>query len=196
VQPGQACSRASVIGGAEGNVSAVHAPTSGTVRAIEPQPLPHPSGLPAPSVVIDPDGLDRWIESAALRLPRRKRRRQTRDYLRDCGVVGLGGAGFPSHVKLGPGEKGIETLILNGAECEPWITCDDRLMRERADMILAGAAMMRHIVVRRAPHPGRHRGQQAAGRRRHARRRARPRRLRNRSDRGSDPLSRPAARSS
>lgn len=146
VQPGQAVLKGEVIAAAEGPMcTAVHAPTSGTVRAIEPQPVPHPSGLPAPSIVIDPDGLERWIERQPFDYLAASAR-QTRDYLRDCGVVGLGGAGFPSHVKLGPGEKGIETLILNGAECEPWITCDDRLMRERADMILAGAAMMRHIT--------------------------------------------------
>ena len=63
VQPGQAVLKGEVIAAAEGPMcTAVHAPTSGTVRAIEPQPVPHPSGLPAPSIVIDPDGLDRWIE--------------------------------------------------------------------------------------------------------------------------------------
>ncbi|MBI5109587.1 MAG: electron transport complex subunit RsxC [Rhodocyclales bacterium] len=146
VEPGQDVLKGQVIAVAEGPLcTAVHAPTSGTVRAIEPQPIPHPSGLPAPSVVIEPDGEERWVErfpfDIATATPQ-----QARDYLRDCGIVGLGGAGFPSHVKLGPGEKGIQTLILNGAECEPWITCDDRLMRERAAQILAGAAMMRHIT--------------------------------------------------
>ena len=146
VEPGQRVLKGQVIAAAEGAMcTALHAPTSGTVRAIEPQPVPHPSGLPAPSIIIDPDGEDRWIELQAFDY-RRVTPEQTRDYLRDSGIVGLGGAGFPSHVKLGPGEKGIETLILNGAECEPWITCDDRLMRERADMILGGASIMRHIT--------------------------------------------------
>ncbi|MDP1733544.1 MAG: electron transport complex subunit RsxC [Sulfuritalea sp.] len=146
VQPGQVVLKGEVIAAAEGPMgTAVHAPTSGTVRAIEPQPVPHPSGLPAPSIVIEPDGKDRWIDRKSFDY-RAATAQQTRDFLRDNGVVGLGGAGFPSHVKLGPGEKGIETLIINGAECEPWITCDDRLMRERAEMILAGAAIMRHVT--------------------------------------------------
>lgn len=146
VKPGQTVLKGEMIAAAEGPMcTAVHAPTSGTVRAIEPQPVPHPSGLPAPSIIIDPDGQDRWIELQAFDY-RAATPLQTRNYLRDSGIVGLGGAGFPSHVKLGPGEKGIETLILNGAECEPWITCDDRLMRERPDMILAGASIMRHIT--------------------------------------------------
>ncbi|MDP2852175.1 MAG: electron transport complex subunit RsxC [Gallionella sp.] len=146
VEPGQTVLKGEIIAAAEGPMcTAVHAPTSGTVRAIEPQPVPHPSGLPAPSIIIQPDGKDRWIDLQAFDY-RTATPQQTRDYLRDCGIVGLGGAGFPSHVKLGPGEKGIETLILNGAECEPWITCDDRLMRERADMILAGGSIMRHVT--------------------------------------------------
>ncbi|KAF0164854.1 MAG: electron transport complex protein RnfC [Rhodocyclaceae bacterium] len=146
VQPGRAVLKGEVIAAAEGPLcTAVHAPTSGTVRAIEPQPVPHPSGLPAPSIIIEPDGKDRWIERKAFDY-RAATAQKTRDYLRDCGIVGLGGAGFPSHVKLGPGEKGIGTLILNGAECEPWITCDDRLMRERAEMVLAGAAIMRRVT--------------------------------------------------
>ncbi len=146
VEPGQAVLKGEVIAAAEGPMcTAVHAPTSGTVLAIEPQPVPHPSGLPAPSIIIEPDGKDRWIDLTPFDY-RAATAQQTRDYLRDCGIVGLGGAGFPSHVKLGPGEKGIDTLIINGAECEPWITCDDRLMRERAEMVLAGTAIMRHIT--------------------------------------------------
>jgi electron transport complex protein RnfC len=72
---------------------------------------------------------------------------EIRDWVRDAGVVGLGGAVFPSHMKLKPGRQGhTETLILNGAECEPWITCDDMLMREQGDTILKGAAIMRHML--------------------------------------------------
>ena len=146
VEPGQRVLKGEVIAAPEGPMcTAVHATTSGTVRAIEPQPVPHPSGLPALSIIIEPDGEDRWIEVQSFDY-RSATPQQTRGYLRDCGIVGLGGAGFPSHIKLGPGEKGIETLILNGAECEPWITCDDRLMRERPDGILSGALIMRHIT--------------------------------------------------
>ncbi|HEX5801741.1 MAG TPA: electron transport complex subunit RsxC [Azospira sp.] len=123
----------------------IHAPTSGRVVAIEDTPFPHPSGLAARGIVIEPDGEERWGERTPFDADGAEPQ-ALRDHLREAGIVGLGGAGFPSHVKLSPGEARIETLILNGAECEPWITCDDRLMRERADAIIAGAKVMRRAV--------------------------------------------------
>ncbi len=147
VRPGQKVLKGERIGAPEGNFSAaIHAPSSGTVLAIEARPLPHPSELSALCVEIETDGEERWIERAPVDY-------QTqspdilRDLLRDAGIVGLGGATFPSHVKLRPGSAGrIETLVINGAECEPWITCDDMLMRERAADLLRGIAILRHIV--------------------------------------------------
>ncbi len=135
------------IGGAEGDVSsAVHASTSGTVLAVEMRLMPHTSGLSALCVVIEPDGRDEWIPRQPFDY-RSSAPTQTRDYLRDAGVVGLGGAVFPSHLKLNPGKQGrLDTLVLNGAECEPFITCDDALMRERADIILDGTVIMREIL--------------------------------------------------
>ena len=135
------------IGGADGNVSsAVHASTSGTVVAVEMRLMPHTSGLSALCVVIEPDGRDEWIPRRPFDF-RRATPTQTRDYLRDAGVVGLGGAVFPSHLKLNPGKFGkLDTLVLNGAECEPFITCDDMLMRERAAAILEGALIMRELL--------------------------------------------------
>ncbi|MDA8254915.1 MAG: electron transport complex subunit RsxC [Betaproteobacteria bacterium] len=135
------------IGGADGNVSsAVHASTSGTVRAVEMRLMPHTSGLSALCVVIEPDGRDEWIPRQPFDY-RAATPTQTRDYLRDAGVVGLGGAVFPTYLKLNAGKQGkLDTLILNGAECEPFITCDDLLMRERAATILKGAVIMRHIL--------------------------------------------------
>ena len=124
--------------------TAVHAPTSGTVVAIGDHLMPHPSGLSTLAVEIEPDGEERWIEHAPFDW-QQSSRAEALAHLRDCGLVGLGGATFPSHVKLGTG-SGIHTLILNGAECEPWITCDDRLMRERAADILAGARILRHLI--------------------------------------------------
>ncbi len=135
------------IGLPQGPLSAaVHAPTSGKVLAVERRPVPHPSGLSDLCVVIVADGRDEsvpmtpvdWskLEPAALR-----------QLIRDQGLVGLGGAVFPSHVKLEPPPgRPIHTLILNGAECEPWITCDDRLMRDHAAEILEGVAVMRHLL--------------------------------------------------
>jgi electron transport complex protein RnfC len=147
VSAGQKVLKGERIGAPEGNFSAaIHAPTSGTVLAVEHRMLPHPSGLSALCVVIEPDGEERWIErkpaNYATETPD-----ALRDLLRDSGIVGLGGATFPSHLKLKPGASGrIGTLIINGAECEPWITCDDLLMRERADGIVRGIAILRHIV--------------------------------------------------
>ena len=147
VKAGQRVLKGERIGAPEGDFSsAIHAPTSGSVLALESRTLPHPSALPALCVVIEPDGEERWIERAPLDYAAQAPE-ALRDLLRDAGVVGLGGATFPSHIKLKPGAAGrIETLIVNGAECEPWITCDDLLMRERADGIVRGAALLRHIV--------------------------------------------------
>ena len=126
--------------------SAVHAPTSGTVRAIEMIPQAHASGLPALSVAIEPDGDDQWIEHGALPISAMSPG-EIRIALRDAGVVGLGGAVFPSHGKLSPSKSvPMEELIINGAECEPYITCDDRLMRERALDVLRGVALFRDLM--------------------------------------------------
>jgi electron transport complex protein RnfC len=147
VGPGQKVLKGERIGAPEGNFSAaVHAPTSGTVLAVEPRMLPHPSALSAPCVVIESDGEERWIERTPVDYAAESPD-ALRDRLRDAGIVGLGGATFPSHIKLQPGAAGrIGTLVINGAECEPWITCDDMLMRERAAGIVRGIGILRHIV--------------------------------------------------
>jgi electron transport complex, RnfABCDGE type, C subunit len=145
VEVGQQVLKGQRIGEPEGFLgTAVHAPTSGTVVDIARHPMAHPSGLDTECVVIEPDGAERWIEHAPFD-HHAASREESLAWLRDCGIVGLGGATFPSHVKLGKG-SGIETLILNGAECEPWITCDDRLMRERAADVLAGAIILRELI--------------------------------------------------
>ncbi len=147
VTAGQKVFKGERIGAPEGNFSAaIHAPTSGIVLGVESHMLPHPSGLSAPCVVIEPDGEERWIERVPVNYATESPD-ALRDLLRDSGVVGLGGATFPSHLKLKPGTAGrIGTLIVNGAECEPWITCDDLLMRERAGEIVHGIAILRHIA--------------------------------------------------
>ena len=126
--------------------AAVHAPTSGRVLAVEERLAAHPSGLPTLSVVIEPDGHEAWIDRQPtdhLALsPERVRER-----LRDAGVVGLGGAVFPSHAKLSASRTAaMEALIINGAECEPFMTCDDRLMRERAEAIVRGVSIFRDLL--------------------------------------------------
>ena len=123
--------------------AALHAPTSGQVLAIEPQVVPHPSGLPAPCIVLAADGEDRWLETPGLPDPLELAPDELRQRLREAGLVGLGGAAFPSHVKL---QKSASTLILNGAECEPWITCDDVLMRYHASEIIDGARILAHAL--------------------------------------------------
>lgn len=147
VKAGQRVLKGERIGAPEGNFSAaIHAPTSGVVAAVEPRMLPHPSGLSALCVEIEADGEERWIDPVPMNYTAASPD-ALRDFLRDAGIVGLGGATFPSHLKLKPGASGrIETLIINGAECEPWITCDDRLMRERPEEIVRGIAILRHIV--------------------------------------------------
>ncbi len=140
------------IGATDGDMSsAVHASTSGRVVAVEMRRMPHPSGLSALCVVIEADGHDEWIERQSFDY-RHHTPEETRDYLRDAGVVGLGGAVFPTHLKLfsgqGAGQQGtLDTLIINGAECEPFITCDDLLMRERADAIIQGVAILRDLLA-------------------------------------------------
>ncbi len=126
--------------------SAVHAPTSGTVIAVEERIAAHPSGLPTMSVVIEPDGRDEWIEHTPLDYATLEPE-QVREILRDFGVVGLGGAVFPTHAKLAPAKSvPMEDLVINGAECEPFMTCDDRLMRERGEEIVRGIGIFRDLL--------------------------------------------------
>jgi electron transport complex protein RnfC len=147
VQTGDKVLKGQIIGGAEGAFgTTVHAPTSGTVRGIEAHTLPHPSGLAAPCAIIEPDGAENWTERTPLD-PFNCDPELIRACIRDAGIVGLGGAAFPSHVKTRPGAAGhINTLIINGAECEPWITCDDRLMRERTAEVVTGASILARLM--------------------------------------------------
>jgi electron transport complex protein RnfC len=148
VEPGDTVLKGDVIGEPEGFVSVpVHAPTSGTVVAVADYPAPHPSGLAAPAVVIDADGRDQWTDLDPHPDYDQLGHQAVRSLIRRAGLVGLGGAGFPTFIKLNPGpEKPIDTVILNGGESEPYLTCDDRLMRESADGILRGAAILAYVV--------------------------------------------------
>lgn len=146
VEVGERVLRGQPVGLAEGYVSTgAHAPTSGTVVAVEARAVPHPSGLFDTCVVIDADGEDRAVEFQPLAW-RELDPSALRNRVRELGLAGLGGAVFPSYIKLNPAPQPIHTLIVNGAECEPWITCDDRLMRERAPEIVEGIAVMRHAL--------------------------------------------------
>ena len=137
------------IAKAEGLVSVpVHASSSGTVIAIEPRPVAHPSGMPGLSIVIETDGKDEaLVIPGASSAFAQQDPAQIRERIRDAGIVGLGGAGFPAFIKLNPGPGyQINTLILNGAECEPYITCDAMLMQEQPREILDGLLIMQHAL--------------------------------------------------
>ncbi len=148
VQVGDSVLKGQLIARANGYVSAaVHAPTSGTITAIGSFPIPHPSGLSADCIVIESDGEDSWGERLGIADYQELSPSALRNLIREAGIVGLGGAGFPSYIKLNPGhDKVIKTLILNGVECEPYITCDDMLMRERAEQVVGGLLIARHAL--------------------------------------------------
>lgn len=126
----------------------VHAPTSGTVSAIEDRQIAHPSGLQAPCIVIASDGRDEWAPLTTAADYRQLAREELLARIRNAGIAGMGGAGFPSAVKLStrPGSQ-VNTLIINGTECEPYITADDVLMREQPGRIVAGARILQHLLA-------------------------------------------------
>jgi Na+-translocating ferredoxin:NAD+ oxidoreductase subunit C len=128
----------------------VHASSSGTVTEIGDHPVPHPSGLAAPCIVIETDGLDEpWGGYEPLPAYDELNANDLRARVRAAGVVGLGGAAFPTAVKLGAG-SGLKLLILNAAECEPYICCDELLLRERPGEVLTGAqVLMRTLGIER-----------------------------------------------
>lgn len=132
---------------AEGSVSAaIHAPTSGTVTAISEEIIPHPSGLPDMCITLTPDGKDTWTTLQPVDW-RNTAKKELVARLRLSGIVGLGGATFPTHIKVrADGKSHVHTLVINAAECEPYITCDDMLMRERADEIVKGIEIVQHLL--------------------------------------------------
>lgn len=125
----------------------VHAPTSGIVTSIGPAPYPHPSGLPELAISIDSDGSDRWIALPPVSDYRTQEPFAVLEMIRAAGISGLGGAGFPTAVKLtSRPEQHIHTLIINGTECEPYITADDMTMRLYASQIISGIEVLVHIL--------------------------------------------------
>lgn len=125
----------------------LHAPTSGTVSAIVRHPISHPSGHEGLCVVIRPDGLDQWTELEPIENWESAEPDALLSKIRNSGIVGLGGAVFPTGHKVHEASKrDIHTLILNGAECEPYISCDEMLMREQPDAIVLGARILQRAV--------------------------------------------------
>jgi electron transport complex protein RnfC len=148
VSPGQRVLKGEKIAQAVGFVSAaVHASSSGVVREIIETAVPHPSGLKATCIIIDTDGLDEEAPISGLVQYEELTPETLIKAVQEAGIVGLGGAAFPSSIKLNPGkQRSIKTLVLNGAECEPYITCDDILMREQALSIIEGARIILKIL--------------------------------------------------
>jgi len=146
VAKGDQVRKGQVIGQAKGFVSVpVHASTSGEVIAVEPRP--HPYGRDLPAVVIRPDGQDAWVEGLEEADPEALTADEIRDRIRAAGIVGMGGATFPTHVKLSPpAEKPIDTVIVNGVECEPYLTADHRLMLEQTQKVLDGVAILKKVL--------------------------------------------------
>ncbi|MEO5371701.1 MAG: electron transport complex subunit RsxC [Magnetococcus sp. DMHC-1] len=145
VSPGAHVLKGSVIGIAQGFISAqVHAPTSGTIRTIDEYPVAHPSGLTMLCAELEPDGKDQWVDGlTGLPNPLEADPKDIRRKILEAGIVGMGGATFPSHVKMSPpGDKKVELLVINGVECEPYLTCDARLMEERSRDLVEGFKIM------------------------------------------------------
>ncbi|CAH1548860.1 electron transport complex subunit RsxC [Vibrio harveyi] len=124
----------------------VHAPTSGQVTAIEPRTVAHPSGLSELCAVITPDGNDAWCEKTPVADYTQESADALIDVIRLAGISGMGGAGFPTAKKIQSGIARTEILIVNAAECEPYITADDKLMQEHADELIQGIEIVEHIL--------------------------------------------------
>lgn len=130
--------------------SLLHAPSSGIIRSIAKHPVPHPSALDALSIKLELDGNDNWGDYRLTPYPDISQVNTTQllERIEVAGLVGLGGAVFPAFVKINTATtQQISTLIINAAECEPYITCDDVLMRERADDIVMGIAILLKLLA-------------------------------------------------
>ena len=153
VEKGDLVKKGQLLAKARGAVSAnIHAPTSGRVIAIGRFIAPHASGLPGITITLRPDGQEAWTDLPPPLDPDTASIDDLAKRVADCGIVGLGGATFPSGVKLNLRNRyDLKLLVINAAECEPYLTCDDRLMRERATDVLIGVRIMaRTLEVERA----------------------------------------------
>ncbi|POC31463.1 electron transport complex subunit RsxC [Vibrio vulnificus] len=124
----------------------IHASTSGTITAIETRTVAHPSGLSEMCAVITPDGQDTWCEKQPVVDYSQQNSNYLLDVIRMAGISGMGGAGFPSAKKIQSGLGRTEILIVNAAECEPYITADDKLLQEHAEEVLQGIEIVEHIL--------------------------------------------------
>ncbi|MCR9385571.1 electron transport complex subunit RsxC [Vibrio metoecus] len=124
----------------------IHAPTSGVISAIEPRTVAHPSGLSELCIVLTPDQQEEWFELQPQPNYQQLSPETLLELIRQAGISGMGGAGFPTAKKLQSGLSRTEILIINAAECEPYITADDVLMRQHANEIIQGIEIVEHIL--------------------------------------------------
>ena len=125
----------------------IHAPSSGTITAIEQRTTAHPSGLTDLCIVIATDNQDTWCHVKQHPDYQDRDPAELIEIIRLAGIAGLGGAGFPTARKLQGGLGNVDILIINAAECEPYITADDRLMQDYADEVIEGVRILRHIIA-------------------------------------------------
>lgn len=133
------------LGDGEGLCAPVHASVSGTVVAVEPRP--HPGGTDMPAVVLEDDGRDTLCPTIQKRAsPLALPPDELIAIIREAGITGMGGAGFPTGAKLASAVGKVDTVLVNGAECEPYITADDRLMRQTPERVLGGLRVICRIL--------------------------------------------------
>ncbi|RAR69812.1 electron transport complex protein RnfC [Pantoea ananatis] len=146
VSPGDRVLRGQPLTFGQGRMLPVHAPTSGVIEDIAQHMTAHPSGLSELCIFLTPDGEDRWMPLEPLPDYRQHERAAILKRIHDAGIAGLGGAGFPTATKLKGGLRGVKTLIINAAECEPYITADDRLMQDYAAEVLEGSRILAWVL--------------------------------------------------
>ena len=148
VQPGDFVKTGQLLASNEqASGACVHASISGEVVAIEPRPVPHVSGLNLPAIILRGDGKDEPFNNPCLPQWQEASLEQILPLIQTSGLVGLGGAVFPTRTKLaGALERGIDTLVINAAECEPYITADDLLMRSRPQALLEGIGILKKLL--------------------------------------------------
>ncbi|MEN4689299.1 electron transport complex subunit RsxC [Pantoea agglomerans] len=146
VAPGDKVLRGQPLTFGTGRMLPVHAPTSGVIEDIGQHMTAHPSGLSELCIFLTPDGDDRWMPLDPLPDYRQHPRADIVQRIHYAGIAGLGGAGFPTATKLKGGLRGVKTLIINAAECEPYITADDRLMQDYAAEVLEGSRILAWVL--------------------------------------------------
>ena len=148
VKRGDYVFKGQLLANSQGMISApIHAPTSGRIVGVGHYPAHHSSGLSVHTITLQPDGKDEWLELNPPADPFALEPTEIAARVAAAGIVGMGGATFPSAVKLNLRNRySLHTLVINGAECEPYLTCDDRVMREYSVQVLDGIRLMAYAL--------------------------------------------------